>query len=275
MAVANVMGSSSPRSTYWGPNFDTLPEVGATDRSFNYLFVGAAPTIVLLWLGIAGGGEVVRRGRRLLTGAAARRPALHAARYTPVYALAFEHVPGISRFAVQSTVHSCSWPCWRCWPASCAGGLCAGRPAAAAALGELYAIRGVRRPVRDRLGHLVLLTHAARLGFLARGAARNRDRADRRGIAHACPLRTRTRHCGDLRQHHRRRRALWWNAASTLNAEPPGYYSVLERPAGGEAHALAILEREIAARRKEGERPRVEIVGVSGPSAKSRHDPRT
>jgi hypothetical protein len=58
---------------------------------------------------------------------------------------------------------------------------------------------------------------------------------------------------------------VWWNAASSLNAEPPGYYSVLEQPVGREAHALAILEREIAARRKEGERPRVEIVGVSGP----------
>jgi hypothetical protein len=58
---------------------------------------------------------------------------------------------------------------------------------------------------------------------------------------------------------------IWWNAASSLNAEPPGYYSVLENPMGHEAQALAILQREIAARRKEGERPRVEIVGVSGP----------
>ena len=58
---------------------------------------------------------------------------------------------------------------------------------------------------------------------------------------------------------------VWWNAASSLNAEPPGYYSVLERPTGEEAAALAVLEREIKARHAQGERPRVEVVGVSGP----------
>ena len=58
---------------------------------------------------------------------------------------------------------------------------------------------------------------------------------------------------------------VWWNAASTLNAERPAYYSVLQQPAGEEAAALAVLEREIEARRKEGGRPRVEVVGVSGP----------
>jgi hypothetical protein len=58
---------------------------------------------------------------------------------------------------------------------------------------------------------------------------------------------------------------VWWNAASSLNAEPPAYYAVLEQPSGQEAEAIQILERELAARAKEGERPRVEIVGVSGP----------
>ena len=56
LAVANVMGSLESTQDYWGPNYDTLPAVGATDRSFNYLFVGAASTIVVL---------VVRRRRRL------------------------------------------------------------------------------------------------------------------------------------------------------------------------------------------------------------------
>ena len=55
LAVANVFGSLETTQDYWGPNYDTLPDVGATDDSFNYLFIGAAPTIVLLWFGIAGG----------------------------------------------------------------------------------------------------------------------------------------------------------------------------------------------------------------------------
>jgi hypothetical protein len=58
---------------------------------------------------------------------------------------------------------------------------------------------------------------------------------------------------------------IWFNAASSLNAEGPAYYSVLQQPAGADAQALAVLEREIESRHKQGERPRVEVVGVSGP----------
>ena len=57
---------------------------------------------------------------------------------------------------------------------------------------------------------------------------------------------------------------LWFNTASTLNAEAPAYYSVLQKPTGEEARALAILEQELASRHQEGARPRVEVVGVSG-----------
>ena len=55
LAVPNVFGSLQSTQDYWGPNYDTLPEVGATDKSFNYLFIGAAPTIVLVWFGMVGG----------------------------------------------------------------------------------------------------------------------------------------------------------------------------------------------------------------------------
>ena len=73
----------APEPDYWGPNYDTLPEVALTDESFNYLFVGAVPIILLLWFGIAGGG-LLRRGRRadraaLLVGAALHARPLHAA----------------------------------------------------------------------------------------------------------------------------------------------------------------------------------------------------
>jgi membrane protein YfhO len=57
---------------------------------------------------------------------------------------------------------------------------------------------------------------------------------------------------------------LWCNTVSTLNAEAPAYYSVLQKPVGEDALALAVLEREIERRHRQGERPRVEIVGVSG-----------
>ena len=97
LAVANVLGSLETTQVYWGPNFDTLPEVGATDRSFNYLFVGAATTIVVLWFGVAG-GWMARRGTRLMAGVLAVALLYALGRYTPVYALAFQYVPGIHLF---------------------------------------------------------------------------------------------------------------------------------------------------------------------------------
>ena len=91
------MGSLESTKDYWGPNHDTLPAVGATDRSFNYLFIGAASTIVILWFGIAG-GWLARRGYRLMAGVLLVALLYALGRYTPLYALAFHYVPGVSLF---------------------------------------------------------------------------------------------------------------------------------------------------------------------------------
>ena len=52
---------------------------------------------MLLWFGIAGGG-LLRRGRRLLTGVLLVALLYMLGRYTPLYALAFDYVPGINLF---------------------------------------------------------------------------------------------------------------------------------------------------------------------------------
>ena len=44
---------------------------------------------------------------------------------------------------------------------------------------------------------------------------------------------------------------------------PPTTRCCRSRP-GEEAHALAVLEQELASRHRQGERPRIEVVGVSG-----------
>src|SRR5438105_37530 len=92
-----VRGSLVTMQVDCGPYFDTLPEVGGTDRSFNYLVVGAASTVVMLWFGIAG-GWMARRGTRLMTAVLAVALLYALGRYTPVYALAFEYVPGVHLF---------------------------------------------------------------------------------------------------------------------------------------------------------------------------------
>jgi hypothetical protein len=261
LAVANVMGSLESTAAYWGPNYDTLPEVGATDRSFNYLFIGAAATVVLLWFGVAGGG-MLRRGRRVLAGALIVALLYMLGRYTPLYALAFQYVPGVGLFRrpIDGAI------VFVALLALMTGHLLAdyvreGRPRVAAwrlaatAAGALavvaWAVLFSERSHRGWYSFLQALK-AAPIALLVIGAlacARSaRARAGAAALVAALAA-------GEL---------VWWNAASSLNAEAPGYYAVLERPKGEDAAILGLLMREIDARRKEGERPRVEVVGVAG-----------
>jgi len=262
MAVANVMGSLEQTAHYWGPNYQSLPEVGATDRSFNYLFVGVASTIVVLWFGVAG-GWAARRGTRLM-GAVVLVALLYAlGRYTPLYPLAFQYVPGISFFRR---------PIDGVFVLVAAFALLAGRLLAdyvrdgppRVAVWRIVAVAGgalsiiawaVLFSVRTNHGwasllQVLMVAPVALLVIVVLARARSREA---RTIAAACVATIAT---AEL---------VWFNAASTLNAEAPGYYSVLQHPAGADAQALSVLEREIAVRHKQGERPRVEVVGVSGP----------
>ena len=184
-------------------------------------------------------------------------------RYTPVYALAFEYVPGINLFRrpIDGTFVLVAAFALHCRPA--AGRLRArGRPARCALA------RGCRRPWRSGVvGWAVVFSEqiAPRLGVAVGGCEggsrwrssssrcwRGRARPRRRALAAACVA---AMAAAEL---------IWFNAASSLNAEAPAYYSVLQQPAGADAQALAVLEREIADRHRQGERPRIEVVGVSG-----------
>jgi hypothetical protein len=56
---------------------------------------------------------------------------------------------------------------------------------------------------------------------------------------------------------------LWRNAASSLNAEPLERYSLYAGMKPSEAAGVA-LRHEIAAKMRDGDRPRVEILGLKG-----------
>ena len=261
LAVANIMGSLETTQNYWGPNYETLPEVATTDRSFNYLFVGAAPTIILLWFGIAGGG-LARRGRRMLAAVLAVALLYTLGRYTPLYALAFAYVPGISLF--RRPVDGAF--IFVAIMAILAGQLLAdfvreGLPrmslwrtalvAAGALLLVAWAIAFSSRTQHGWQSFAQTFPAAAiALAVIALLVGARSARA--RVVAATAVAAIAT---GEL---------LWWNTASSLNAEPPGYYSVLQSPSGDAARALAVIESEMTARHREGDRPRVEIVGVSG-----------
>jgi hypothetical protein len=58
---------------------------------------------------------------------------------------------------------------------------------------------------------------------------------------------------------------LWWNAASRLNAEDRSYYMLLERPTGENARAIEVLVQAVREAQRNGEYPRIEVIGVGGP----------
>ena len=260
LMVANIFGSH--RSDYWGPNGATEPLVTFTDDSFNYVFVGAIPMILLLWFGLAG-GRALRRGRILLTSMVALSLLYALGRYTPFFSLAFDWLPGVSRFrrpvdANFMFVAALALICGHLLTDYVREGLPQRRLLASLgmAIGALAPlVAGVIFSARTQhssdavaaaLATFPIATAAIAMLALARGERmRGLAAIAVAGIA-----------IGEL---------FCWNVAFRLNAEPRSAYAVLERPSGAAADALALIERAVGERRSHGERPRVEFVGLGGP----------
>jgi hypothetical protein len=257
LTVANIFGT---HASYWGPNAASLPEVAHTDDSFNYLFVGWLPIVLLLWHGIAG-GRAWQPGRRLILAALAVALLFMLGRYTPLFGLAFAYLPGIDLFrrpADASFVFCAAL-------ALLSGHLLAdyirnGLPRRSFA--EAYvavvalAILASAVAFSSRYGHglasLIEVAKVAAVPLLAVAALlAARTAPARASVAAVLAVVA----IAEL---------LGWNTAFRLNAAPRESYAVLERPSGADAEAIAIIDREIARDHSRGERPRVEVAGLGG-----------
>ncbi len=259
LAVANIFGTHG--GDYWGPNGATEPLVALTDDSFNYLFVGVVPVILLLWLGLAGGGAF-RRGRIMFAAVAALALVYALGRYTPAFTWAFDWLPGVSRFrrpvdASFVFIAMFALMCGALLADYIRDGVPRRRLAAtvAVAAGLGVVASGVMFAGRDghsgdalaaALWSVPVAVAAILMLALARGA-RMRSVAAVAVTAIAVA------------------ELIGWNAAFRLNAEPHRNYAVLERPSGAAAAALDLVERSVGERRRAGERPRLEVVGLGGP----------
>jgi hypothetical protein len=258
LVVADIFGS---HDLYWGPSAGTIAEVALTDDSFNYVFVGSVPIVLLLWFGVIGGGAF-RRGRLLLTAVLTAALLFALGRYTLLFAWAFEWVPGVhwfrrpvdGNFIVLGML------------ALLAGHLLADylraglprlrRLRSVVVVGAALAIMVSAVMFSQRSGHgaaalvAVLQTLPISLGVIALlvTARAPQARAGAATIVVAVAV-------AEL---------LWWNAAFRLNAESRSHYAVLDQPVLADARSLAVLERAIRERQAAGERPRVEIVGMGG-----------
>lgn len=266
---SDVFGSLRTTYDYWGPDWQNMNAGTWTDRATNYLFAGTVPAVLLLWHGIAGGRLFAREFRFfLIVLAAALLYAL--GRYTPLFGVIFDHLPGVALYRRPSDATFLVN-----FGLAFAGGylvhryLAEGAPKLAALRRPLAAVLAAAAAI------LFLAALAGALGFawrggrvadalkdigfgvtIALGAAvllvkAGTSPARRAAVAALVVAFT----AGEL---------LWRNGASALNAEPAERYAVFRELPPEQLQGLQVLKKELAERNAKGERPRVEILGLGG-----------
>ena len=266
----NFFGSFDQPYDYWGPNGYTLQRADFTDPSVDYLFIGALPFLLIVWHGFGAGRLFAQSGRFFLI-LLLLALAYALGRYTPFFAFAFDWIPGVSLYRR---------------PADATFVVNVALAFSAGLLLHRYIGDSLPRPSRSLPKWLaLLLAGATALGLaaligsgLAFSLQESRLRSSLAALAVAATLTT----IGvavlvSLRTGHKRVLAaslfvllsgaeiLWRNAASSLNAGPVEHYSVYAGMKLSEAAGIEILRREITAETHDGNRPRVEMLGLKGP----------
>jgi hypothetical protein len=258
---ADVFGSLRAGTDGWGPSGETLKGVDITDRSFNYMFCGTLTALLLLWHGLAG-GRIAARGRRLMTIALFTALAYAIGRYTPVYELLFQYVPGVSLFRRPNDAAFLVVLCL----AYLSGHLVAdyirdGIPKLNVAIAVLViasviylAYESVQfSQVSNRTAEAFWqIAGAILLIALIAWSLRTARTPKARAIAmSALVLAT----SAEL---------VWRNAGSVLNARPASDYALLQTPSGEDARIVEAIETDMAKTMGGPFRPRIEVVGLDG-----------
>ena len=265
----NFFGSLDHLNDYWGHD-DTMPHADFTDKVVDFLFIGTLPLLLIAWHGFGAGRLFARRGRFfLILFLLALFYAL--GRYTPFFALAFDWIPGVSLYRR---------------PADATFLFNIALALAAGFLLHRFIEEGLPRPFRTlpkwlaaALAGVATLALAmlicAGLAFsLREGHVTNSLAAlavaaalAAAGAAVLSGLQTRPRRAlaASLLVLLSGTEILWRNAASPLNAEPLENYSLYAGMKPAEAAGIEVLRNDIATKMRDGDRPRVEILGLKGP----------
>ena len=265
MLAPNIFGSLG--NDYWGPAYNTMAVTDFTDRAFDYLFIGTAPILLVIWHGLAA-GRLFHRGARFFTFVAIAAILYALGRYTPVFPLAFDWIPGVALYR---------------------------RPADAAFLINIALAFGagylLHRYIRDGLPHpfrhlpkvlAIPLPAAIALGTallvgsglafsfrqnhlansLAQVAVAVLSAALVAALLYVLRAAPRRPIAAILIVAATGGELIWRDAASTLNAERVSRYSIYATPTQSQAAGLAVLRQDMAMNKSPGERPRVEILGL-------------
>jgi len=269
--VPDIFGSLNRPYDYWGPGYEALAQADWTDRTINYLFIGTVPILLIVWHGLAA-GRLFCRGTAyfgvLLAGAS-----LYAVgRYTPIFGLAFDWIPGVSLYRrpadatflinialalsagylLHRYIEDGLPRPFRYLPRMAASAMLPAATLTGCVLALLGALAFSRHEnhLTDSLVQLALALGLFAAAGLALFVLRSRPR---RALAAAILVAATG---GEL---------IWRNAASPLNAEPASHYAVFGTMGQARATGLEILRQEIATKTRDGNRPRVEILGLDGP----------
>jgi hypothetical protein len=268
--VPNFFGSLDHLYDYWGPDYDTMPRADWTDRAVDYLFIGTLPFVLIAWHGFGAGRMFAGRGRFFLI-LLLLALAYALGRYTPFFALAFDRIPGISLyrrpadatflvnialafsagFLLHRYIEEGLPKPFRTLPKWLAFALAGSATLALAALtgtGLVFSLREGRLT-----SSLAALAVAATLAGAGAAVLSGLQARPRRALA------------ASLFVLLSGAEILWRNAASSLNAEPLERYSLYAGMKPSEVAGIEVLRREIAAKMGDGDRPRVEILGLKGP----------
>jgi hypothetical protein len=267
----NVFGSLRWTYDYWGPDWHTVTGGTHTDRATNYLFAGTIPALLVLWLGIAG-RRLLAREFRFFLGFTLAMLVYAVGRYTPVFEVLFDHLPGIALYRR---------PADATFLLNIAFALSAGYLVHSYARDGLprIALRAEARPAAILSAALALgLVLAAVLAALSYAVPAGRVPNALAEIALGCAIAGAAAYAlrrfgagargrtivaagivavtgGELVLRH---------AGSALNAEPASRYAVFAALPSDQLQGLSVLKSELAARHAKGERPRVEILGLPG-----------
>ncbi|WP_375459760.1 YfhO family protein [uncultured Enterovirga sp.] len=267
---ANVFGSLRWTYDYWGPDWHSLSEGTWTDRATNYLFVGTIPAVLILWHGLAGGRLLAREFRFFFwLGLVTLVYAL--GRYTPAFSFIFDSLPGVAlyrrpadaTFLINIVLAFSGGYLIHRFVQDGAPRFSASRRSLRAAILVVLTVALVVGAIVSALlfavrgQHLATAAGEIAVAMLAAGAfawllVRTDGTARRRAIAAACIVAATG---GEL---------IWRNAASALNAEPIDRYVAFRTLPPDQAQGLQVLRTELAKRHAAGERPRVEILGLTG-----------
>lgn len=256
--AADFFGGLQKADLYFGPGSPHWPAFDWTDRSVNFLHVGAATSVLIAWIGIAGGACLAPR-LRFFTGLAAASLIYALGSHTPAFRWVFDLVPGISLYRR---------PADACFVLVFAIAMLAG--------GSLDALirHGVGRTSRLALGlmaaiaaglvvfalarapswtHVLVATSALAGALLAGGGAvwlvralAARPARPVFAIAFAALV------TGELAFH---------NVTTPINAEAKSVYAVFSSAPSPDRDALGQVLGSLEADHARGRRPRVEILG--------------